>query len=314
MKPSKQKVKAGESHKETIAIITAENRAYFEKQEAKNKIENMPTMYICPQCNKECSVADELLEQEVSCPHCSNIFNAGRPKAIKQKHLATVPPINVQSETTKTKQAEALVEKGIKEKMNNVIVKEFNLVHLSGVKYKGTLTLMTAQGIENRNVDVSYDGDNAVWQVNNQEEAANQKATVPQNKIGFRIMGLLICIVCFSMAIVSPVLIYGKREYSTAKFIASGKNLDTTYNAAANMGQPQNDLSVTQNRQDIAQAQQSLNEIEWKKFIIFSDWLFGVSIGFWQLLTGDSFSELSWNRIIIVWAIAIGIGIIQRLT
>lgn len=32
--------------------------------------------FICPHCKNECTVADQLLGADVTCPHCSNVFNA----------------------------------------------------------------------------------------------------------------------------------------------------------------------------------------------------------------------------------------------
>ena len=131
-KPTKPKTLKKESHKETVARIAAENRAYFQKlesngkkqsrkadivaeitaenrrlyfEELESKPENHTTenhtkirslfdeyqannespsaLYVCPHCQNECSVANDLIGRDAQCPHCQNIFNAAATKPQK---------------------------------------------------------------------------------------------------------------------------------------------------------------------------------------------------------------------------------------
>jgi hypothetical protein len=88
-KPTKPKPQKKESHKETIARIAAENRAFFEKLEAENEIENSTTIVpknevlsagnyckmLCEHCRGKIEFPLSASGETVACPHCNkNIF------------------------------------------------------------------------------------------------------------------------------------------------------------------------------------------------------------------------------------------------
>ncbi len=83
-KPTKSNQKKGEPHKETVAKIAAENRAYFEKQRIGNG-DNSPNMYHCPHCSekwlitKDWLVPKDRICRNVLCPYCWKVFNAPMP-------------------------------------------------------------------------------------------------------------------------------------------------------------------------------------------------------------------------------------------
>jgi uncharacterized CHY-type Zn-finger protein len=285
-----------ESHKETIARIAAENRAYYESVErhsASNSTQEKRTAsnadsrtFTCPHCGNNCLVSADLLNTDVNCPHCSNIFNAECQPIPPRQTIPSQPKQNSQSANLTATQF-AILENSIKGKLNSVVVQNIRLVHLGESRYKAHLTIMTAHGNEQRVADVNFDGDNFVWQI--VDESA-------RGTLGFRIVGLITLLFCAWMWYLTFDEYHnGELVTATAKYLSV---LHTT------------DLP---NSPEITQVQQKMDVLRWKGFLIEQGWWFGCLVGFAQLFSGRSFSDFPWGRMIIVWFVGLIIFVIQSL-
>jgi hypothetical protein len=322
-KPTKPKPRKKESPKDAIAKIAAENRAHFERLDAKAKAQEsesstgeinlrprpharqplrlsvqpsrtspVSTGFVCPHCQQVCAVSADLIGSDVSCPHCSNVFNATANNPTPRPATLVQPPPRVTNHAATrsgnlTAEQVASLEHSLRTTLNQVVIQDIRLVHLGGPKYKAHLTIMTAHGNAQWVADVNYQGNNFVWQL--VDESAKGTA-------GFRLVGLITLLICGWMWFLTFDKYHnGELVTTTTKYLLALRVTDPP-------GSP-----------EIVAVQRQLNALKWKEFFIESGWAFGGLVGLVQLCMGRHFADLPWLRIFIGWGLGFAVGLIQRL-
>lgn len=135
----------------------------------------------CPNCGQHIQCDDTYRGTQISCPSCKQGFVV----PVIQEAAA---PLQASPDAV-LRALEQDVANSIKETIPAFVVQSVSLVHSDGVKYKGTVSGMTAQGIVQQSVEVSFDGANIVWQLSEKEPSS----------AGIRVLGLFLIILSLWM-------------------------------------------------------------------------------------------------------------------